>query len=614
MLLFRRNVSLLMAFYTNAICFSACNASGKIATTPAAQPPVAAKAVVLFTPQIAPPDTLVLGYGNSAELAKIDTVGTKPLYIQAHLAAINAALRAKTAWLPALDAIQHEAVTIALANPNISRYLTTAQGNGLRCEVFGVYPARESDFRTDTKTVFQQGSCYRVELYNYAFNATVVAIVSLPNKAVVNILQLAHTQPDIPKDLRLLALQIACDAPEVQRALGYRPSPEQALMPDTKTALNRSRCERSQHLCVAPTFVKGDKALWAIVDMTDLRLVGVRWTNIGTTGPAAPVSQRSLEYEKLTDCFCKKELPLARNDWQLNYMITSSDGLRISDIRYKNKLVMLNAKLVDWHVSYSKTDGFGYSDAIGCPYFSTATVLAVEPPAINDLYESGKKVGFVLEQGFHSEGWPTPCNYNYVQRYEFYDDGRLRVATASVGRGCGNDGTYRPVFRIALPQNDNSFAEWTGNDWKTWQKEGWQLQTELSPVTKDLFQYKIADKTNEGFYIAPARGQFADKGRGDNAFVFVTKSHIDLDEGDADLVTIGPCCNTDYHQGPEKFIEPQPEPIANESLVLWYVPQLKNDDTAGNEYCWAQSYLKNGVVSTRTYPCFGGPMFVPIRK
>lgn len=85
-----------------------------------------------------------------------------------------------------------------------------------------------------------------------------------------------------------------------------------------------------------------------------------------------------------------------------------------------------------------------------------------------------------------------------------------------------------------------------------------------------------------------------------------------VDEGEADLVTIGPCCNTDYQQGPEKFIEPSPDNIQNKKLVVWYVAQLKNDDAKGKEYCWAESVLENGVYVTKAYPCFAGPMFIPI--
>ena len=118
---------------------------------------------------------------------------------------------------------------------------------------------------------------------------------------------------------------------------------------------------------------------------------------------------------------------------------------------------------------------------------------------------------------------------------------------------------------------------------------------------------------NLNFGLEPGRGQFNDKGRGDNAWVFITSFHAEKDEGEKDIVTIGPCCNTDYHQGPEKFIEPAAEELSNGKFVLWYVPQMKNDNTPGREYCWAESCLDNGVYKTKTYPCMAGPMFTPIK-
>jgi hypothetical protein len=107
-------------------------------------------------------------------------------------------------------------------------------------------------------------------------------------------------------------------------------------------------------------------------------------------------------------------------------------------------------------------------------------------------------------------------------------------------------------------------------------------------------------------------GQLDSLSRGDHAYLYVTKHHPNKDEGDGNLPTIGPCCNTDYQQGPEKFIDPNPEPILNTELVLWYVSQLKNDDTPGKQYCWAESVVENGVYVAKTYPCYSGPMFVPI--
>jgi hypothetical protein len=268
--------------------------------------------------------------------------------------------------------------------------------------------------------------------------------------------------------------------------------------------------------------------------------------------------------------------------------------------------------LVDWHVSYSKTDGFGYSDAVGCPYFSSATVVAVEAPKILELVENGKSVGFVLEQFYRSEGWPSPCNYEYFQRYEFYNDGRFRIAAANIGRGCGNDGTYRPVFRIALAGSNHNIQEWDGSKYNALSHEGWRLQQDHTPYDRGaMFQLKSG---NQNYHLIPGNGQFGDGGRGDHAYIYFTRYKSDVDEGESDLPTIGACCNTDYQQGPEKFIDANPEFIQNQPVVIWYVPQIKNDDTKGKEYCWAESKLVKGVYQTTSYPCIAGPMFVPTQN
>ncbi len=140
------------------------------------------------------------------------------------------------------------------------------------------------------------------------------------------------------------------------------------------------------------------------------------------------------------------------------------------------------------------------------------------------------------------------------------------------------------------------------------------MQDSRTRYTPEGYQYKITASEGRGYYLEPGRGQFNDGGRGDNAYLFATRLHADRDEGESDLVSIGPCCNTDYRQGPEKFIEPDPEDIENQGIVLWYVPQIKNDDRKGNEYCWAESYLENGIYKTRSFPCMSGPMFVPVSE
>ena len=555
---------------------------------------------------------------NAATSILIDTDTATILPIVAdRITEIKAALQLPQPILlckDSLDPNQSLAQIIALSDADFTRFSKDSLSKqSYRCEVFGVYPARQSDM-SSVKTKYNLGSTYRVEMYNYALNATSIALVDVQQQKTLISYLLNTTQPDISNYLKTIAIRIAVESPEVQKALGIKPSEADALMASTKTSLNRSRCERSHHLCVAPTFVKGDKALWAIVDLTDFRVAGIRWTNVGTTGPAAPmITEKKLQDDKITSCYCEVEQQLKKNNWDMMYMLTSSDGLRISNVSFNGKPILRSAKLVDWHVSYSGTDGFGYSDAVGCPYFSQAAVVAWEIPKIAELKDDNNKIiGFTLDQNFRSEGWPTACNYNYRQRYEFYNDGKFRVSCASLGRGCGNTGTYRPVFRIAFAAQQNNFFQWNNHHWEQWKQEKWNEQNSMSSYTSEGYLYKIGAAPN-GYYVEPGRGQFNDKGRGDFSFVYITKNNSGKEEGENDLPTIGPCCNTDYHQGPEKFIEPQPEAIENTSLVFWYVAQLRNDDRKGTEYCWAENVLENGVWVTKTYPCFAGPMFIPVK-
>ncbi len=549
-------------------------------------------------------------------LVSADSLKTFP-FVEERVNEIKAALLNPRPVLLCKDSLSNDqslAQIIALNDSAFTQFLKDPFSKlPFRNEVFGVYPARQSDM-TSVKTSYNLPDCYRVEMYNYALNNTSIALVDVQQQKVVGSYYSSNSQPDIPAYLKNLAVKIAVESPEVQNALGMKPSEKDAVMASTKTSLNRSRCERSRHLCVAPTFVKGDKALWAIVDLTDHRLVGIRWTDVGNSSPAAPmITEKRLQDDKITSCYCEVEQKLNKNGWNMNYMLTSSDGLRISDVSFNSIPILRSAKLVDWHVSYSGTDGFGYSDAVGCPYFSQAAVVAWEIPKVAELKDDNNKVvGFVLEQIYRSEGWPTPCNYNYRQRYEFYNDGKFRISCASIGRGCGNTGTYRPVFRIAFAGVQNNFYEWNQNGWQSWQKENWKDQNSLTSYTPEGYQYKIGN-SQSGYYMEPGKGQFKDGGRGDFNYVYVTKYLTNRDEGENDLVTIGPCCNTDYHQGPEKFIEPQPEDIQNSSLIVWYVAQMRNDDRNGNEYCWADNVLENGIWKTKVYPCFAGPMFIPVK-
>lgn len=494
-----------------------------------------------------------------------------------------------------------------LSDPNLKKklFFDPKSGQALLNEVLSITALRPADI-TKNSTICRNKECLRYEIFNYALNGTGILTVLEETNEIIDFSYYAGMQGDISESLAELALSIAMNDPKVKKAYGAGLNPNDVRMVATKTALNRSNCQRSKHLCVAPTFVKDDKALWVVVDLTDLKVVGTKWTNVGKTGMVA--TERSVQNEHIMKCYCDIENKLKMDDWSIKYNLTRSDGLKVYDIFYKGNPILESIKMVDWHVSYSNTEGFGYSDAIGCPEFSQAAVIAVEAPFVKALIENNDTIGFALTQKYFSPGWPSPCSYNYQQEFHFFRDGSFRPIVGSLGRGCGINGIYRPVTRIAFHGNDHQYKTADANgQLKSWSKENWLYENEVFEYYDDNYIAQINGIGSKSFLMEANKGQFGDNSRGDNAYVYVTVNHEDKDEGKSDLPTIGPCCNTDYRQGPEQFMEE--ESLVNESIVIWYVPQMYNDNTPGKEYCWAESVLENGIYVDKVYPCFSGPKF-----
>jgi hypothetical protein len=573
----------------------------------ATRPPARATAPAAGAPTLDPGARLAAPPGGTA--APVPALATRE-------AAWATVLTGEVPILPLpgpLGQSEAAAQALALASADLRRASQDPNtGQPQRSEVMQLRPLLAAD-KSGAAAACGDG-CYRVEVYNYATNATTSATVDVPGRRVVAVETAANTQPEVPAHLGQLAAEIASRSSEVAEALGLAPDAAAAGMPNVKTALNGSRCERSRHLCVAPTFIQGDRALWAIVDLTDGRLVGVRWTELGRgAGGAAAVTEQSLEDEVVMSRYCEKENTVERGPWRMTYVLTPSDGLELRDLRYRDRQVLRSAKLVDWHVSYSGSDGFGYSDAIGCPKFSTASVVAFDGPTTQAAAPDGGVGGFTLTQDFRSELWPLPCNYRYQQNYTFYDDGRFRVGGANLGRGCGNEGTYRPVVRLDLTAGGDGTAdrveEWDGTGWRAWSEEGWRRQGPDTAYSPEGYELRVLDAAGQGLAMAPNRGELPDGRAGDNAFVYLTRAKPE--EGEGDLLTLGACCNTDQRQGPEAFTEP-PEPVTGTDVVLWYVPQLKNSDKPGEEYCWVETELVDGRAVPKVSPCAFGALFVPL--
>ena len=511
---------------------------------------------------------------------------------------------------------------------------TKQDGKLLHNDMMRILPAIISAMDKNSAKICQTHSCYEAEKYNFVTNTTTRAIVDVDDKKVLQIDRYSNRQPDISLRLTHIAQAIALNAPEVKKELGFKPSRKDITMANVRGSMKESPCEDTTHLCVAPTFAqhKEQQALWAVVDLTQMRLAAAKWAGLGKTTTPACIGERTLQNRYIMKHFCQKDTILDKNGWHIVYRLTGSDGLEIVDVSFKGKKVIKSAKIVDWHVAYKQKGAdeldettttyiegrkvefikgnnneffFGYNDAMGCPLFSTSVVLAFNGPQVKPLPRGG---GFMLTQDFRNPKWPMACNYRYENRFEFYDDGSFRVVGVNKGRGCGDNALYRPVMRIDLDLGEEDFYSYEGNSWDKWSKEG------IDRVPQDgkvKYPYKIVQAKNRqnGYFIEPNHGQFKDNSRGDNATLYVSRFHTQ--EGAKDLLTLGSCCKLNS-DGVEDYIND--ESISEQNIVLWYVPRIINDTRKGSEYCWADTLIgDDGNLHIQVWPCTVGPKFVPIR-
>ncbi len=508
-----------------------------------------------------------------------------------------------------LSAEQQLAQEIALADTAVQAYTL-----GNRSEVFGI---RSISTHTNAKSsVCARIECRQVEIYSFDTNATTTVIVSLASHEVLDVLYQPGLQPGINKRLADLAIEIAMNDPGVIDALGFKPT--KVDMAPVAARMTGTSCDGG-HLCAGPTFNVGNRVLWAVVDLTEEKVAGLDWTEVQPDGPS--------ETYKPLGGFCPSPGNVNRDGWAMSYETTQTDGLRIANVTYQGREVLRSAKLVEWHVDYNGTYYYpGFFDVIGCSDIFNAG-FPIDPygeTQLVDLVENAAVVGFELVQDFRMSQWGAACNYRYMQRMQFWQDGRFRIVSGAFGRGCGDTSAtyyfqpyYRPVVRIdvAVDGDDNdSLLLWDGVQWQPQSEETYR--TPYAEVDHGPHSYNadgaiaaVVDSNSGGYFVVPSRGQFGGAERGDLPFVYVTRHNSA--EGDTDLPVINPDnsykTNDDHRQGPDLFTNG--ESVAETDIVLWYVAQHGTDrvNDGDGRYCWTVS----GEPTPETYPCFGGPMFVP---
>lgn len=498
-----------------------------------------------------------------------------------------------------MTATQQAAQALAFASPEVQKLI-----EGHRYELFGVRQVLAGQF-TEAASACATAVCQQVEIYLWDTDTAVTVLVNSDTNELLDVLELPGMHPGINQRLANRALEIATNDPQVIAALGYKPSgadmaPVDADMIDTV-------CD-GDHLCVGPTFNIEEKGLilWAIVDLTDERLVDIAYTEAGESGTT----------EFFTPDGCPAPGSVDRDGWTLDYATTGTDGLNVYNVEFNEKEVATSIKLVEWHVAYPT---FGYRDSTGCGGGGGGfPIYPFGETEVRDLQDGDSNViGFEVVQDFRMSNWGAYCNYRYEQHLQFFQDGSFRVVGGAFGQGCGTVSTYRPVTRIDIAVDgdaNDSFSRWDGT--KKWQQLN--IENYLTPYTEAghgphlitttngiSTSWRVDDTvTGAGYYIQQDVGQFdGEAGRGAEPFWYVTL-HKSA-EGDTDLGVIGSCCNENHEQGPEQYIDG--EDVGSENIVLWYVSQMDTVFADPDYYCWTNS----GDPNPDTYPCFAGPLFVP---
>jgi hypothetical protein len=430
-------------------------------------------------------------------------------------------------------------------------------------------------------------------------------VINLESRQVLEVFVQPGVHPGINKRLVDLAIDLAINDPQVIGILGFAPEAGDVDMAPVDADAPGSSCD-GVRLCVAPTFDMGDRILWVFVDLGREQVAALRWTSVN------PEDGDTL-FEFNPGGVCPTPGAVSRDGWRLKHEVTATDGLRVYDVFYHDKVVLTSAKLVEWHADYGSS---GFRDSTGCggggggfpiyPYDDTQILDLVD--------DQQQEIGFEVVQDFRMSSWGQSCNYRYEQHIQFFKDGRFRVVGGAYGKGCGINAVYRPVVRMDIAINgddDDSFSIWDEQQgWIDQQVELWRTPYEgiYGPhqYSDEGYSSKVSDSSGEGYFIEPGRGQFDDAGRGDEPFIYVSAHRAS--EGDSDLGVIGACCHDDHQQGPDQYING--ESIVEANIVLWYVAQMETDAEDGGDgyYCWT---LLTGGYPKPSYPCFSGPMFVP---
>jgi hypothetical protein len=187
--------------------------------------------------------------------------------------------------------------------------------------------------------------------------------------------------------------------------------------------------------------------------------------------------------------------PLNVNGWIVNWNITATHGIEISNVTYGGVLTIRDALINGILVRY-----FQQPPGLSCLFFDDLGKddIASSIAGLSVQFSSGPDPWFQIRAQYN----PSGVGYNYTQDWRFYNSGRWDAILYAGHTGCAWNHTYQPHFRISLAignKNRDLMSQYTPSGvWQNLVWEGNYTDNGLRDRSHNFTQWRVGD--GRGYY------------------------------------------------------------------------------------------------------------------
>jgi hypothetical protein len=191
--------------------------------------------------------------------------------------------------------------------------------------------------------------------------------------------------------------------------------------------------------------------------------------------------------------------PLNINGWSVNWNITATHGIAISNVTYGGVLTIRDALLNGILVRY-----FQQPPGLSCLFFDDLAPddISSSIAGLSVQFSSGPDPWFQIRAQYN----PSGVGYNYTQDWRFYNSGRWDAILYVGHIGCGWNHTYQPHWRINLAignKNRDLMSQYTPSGvWQNLIWEGNYTDNGSKDASHNATQWRVGDG-RAYYYMSP---------------------------------------------------------------------------------------------------------------